>query len=674
MKHKNKPNPLNGWSDGPVCCLAGVAILALVFTVSIRPASGQYDPDAPEPLAGLGGSLVLGGGGELPAEVFDTFVELAGGEEARIVVVRAISESADDADHADSGELLSRFRVRKVASAVLFDARSVGATNMTASTESLSEATGVWFESSDPERIAAIFGTDSLRAELAGVIERGGVVGANGGSSLAMTRVMITRGAPHASVGRGLGLLPGSVVEVGFTKNHRRNRLLGVLASQPRLVGFGIDEGTAMVVRRRFVTAVGDGNVVACVAASETRPLRIDRVNGRRRADLIALNRSATARTLPPFPPADPPPPNVVSGSLVIVGGGGVPPGLMKRFIDLAGGPDAPIVYVPCSSAEEIDEEPRFVRSVRRAGANNVTWVHTKDRDKATSDDQFLAPLREARGVWFGGGRQWNLVDSYQHTTAHKLMHDVLARGGVIGGSSAGASIQADYMARGDPLGNLNIIAEGYEQGLGFITGVAIDQHFTQRGRLPDMTSLVDTHPQLLGIGLDERTAIVVQGSIAEVVGQGRAHFYDRTVAVIPGEADYTALVAGRRYNLRDRRVLEGNVLTARATAALVGVWRLSSEVNDEAIIRRLSINKDLTGSYQGDGGERYPLVNVRVRGDRVSFRVKGDKARRAPSLYFDGRWDGASLRGSIALGRGAPAIATVVGTKSRDGDDGGLE
>ena len=112
-------------------------------------------------------------------------------------------------------------------------------------------------------------------------------------------------------------------------------------------------------------------------------------------------------------------------------------------------------------------------------------------------------------------------------------------------------------MPRGDPLGNLNIIAEGYERGLGFLSGVAIDQHFTQRKRLPDMTLLMKTYPQLLGIGVDEGTAIVVERSLASVVGAGRVHFYDYLHPLPAGDPDHLALTAGQRYDLRARKVLE---------------------------------------------------------------------------------------------------------------------
>jgi len=191
-------------------------------------------------------------------------------------------------------------------------------------------------------------------------------------------------------------------------------------------------------------------------------------------------------------------------------------------------------------------------------GVKHATFIHTKDRNKANTDEEFLAPLKNATGIWFGGGRQWNFADSYYGTKAHELMKAVVRKGGVVGGSSAGASIQARYLARATPIGNTRIMAPGYERGgLGFISGVAIDQHFSQRGRQKDMTQLVNRYPQLLGIGIDEATAIIVQESIAEVVGRGKVHFYDRRQPVYPDKPDYTALPAGSTYDLAARKVVK---------------------------------------------------------------------------------------------------------------------
>jgi cyanophycinase len=172
-------------------------------------------------------------------------------------------------------------------------------------------------------------------------------------------------------------------------------------------------------------------------------------------------------------------------------------------------------------------------------------------------DPKNLEVLKKADAIWFGGGRQWHFVDAYEGTKAYDLFQDVLRRGGVIGGSSAGATIQGDYLCRGSPLNNTDIMCEGYERGFAFLPGVAIDQHFAQRKRFADMTALLKTYPQLLGVGLDEGTAIVVQGHEAQVMGKGEVHFYDRRKAVEDGKADYESLRSGGRYDLKARKVVE---------------------------------------------------------------------------------------------------------------------
>ena len=109
----------------------------------------------------------------------------------------------------------------------------------------------------------------------------------------------------------------------------------------------------------------------------------------------------------------------------------------------------------------------------------------------ANTDEELLGALRGATGIWFGGGRQWNFADSYYGTEAHRLMKDVLHRGGVIGGSSAGASIQARYLARATPIQNFEIMAPGYERGgLGFLGGTSWQRAETLTGRLGLLVAL----------------------------------------------------------------------------------------------------------------------------------------------------------------------------------------
>jgi cyanophycinase len=309
-------------------------------------------------------------------------------------------------------------------------------------------------------------------------------------------------------------------------------------------------------VHGRRLYAVGDGDVTVHLAACADRAARKIVLNGRlRAADVTALRNAARTRTGTAFPPKEPGAPVVEKGTLVIVGGGGMPKGLVQRFVELAGGPKAKIVILPTAMPDPLPKSDRMADVFRKAGAAKVTVLRQRSV-KEVESDEFLAALREATGIWFGGGRQWRFVDAYLDTKAHDLMHEVLRRGGVIGGSSAGASIQAEYMARGDPLGNLEIMAEGYERGLGFLKGVAVDQHFSQRKRQRDMSRLVKTYPQLLGIGIDEATAIIVRGSVAEVAGSGKVFFYDTRRKAAKGQPDYEALGAGGRYDLKERTVL----------------------------------------------------------------------------------------------------------------------
>ncbi len=373
--------------------------------------------------------------------------------------------------------------------------------------------------------------------------------------------------SPQATPERsGFDLLPDCVLEMNFASDLTQRSLENV-KRYPRCVGLGLEPHTLLLLAGRQLRVAGTGRAWLMLPAGANLPARVESIAPHQRqgqtlkerlADLTEWRRDAIDRTLEPFPPAQPQPPNVAKGTLLIVGGGGMPPGLMQRFVDLAGGVDqARLVYIPCQEQETVEASASIMEKWRVMGVNHSTQLHTKDRQQAHSDEAFLAPLNAATGIWFGGGRQWNLADSYYGTRAHELMKKVLWRGGVIGGSSAGASIQARYLARATPIENFQIMAPGYERGgLGFLTGVAIDQHFSERGRHPDMKQLVNRYPQLLGIGIDEATALIVQGSQATITGRGAVYFYDRRSPAYPDAPDYLTLTDGQVFDLVERRVL----------------------------------------------------------------------------------------------------------------------
>lgn len=243
-------------------------------------------------------------------------------------------------------------------------------------------------------------------------------------------------------------------------------------------------------------------------------------------------------------------------GRLVVVGGGTLGPEIVERFLQLAGGPDAPIVFIP--TAGDADTYPGDWLSkqfLAKSGARNVTLLHTRDR-KIANTKAFVEPIRKARGVWFGGGRQWRLVDSYLNTRTHRELKKLLDRGGVIGGSSAGATIQGSYLVRGAREGSTIMMAPGYEVGMGFLRKVAIDQHLLKRNRQDDLVAVIEEHPELLGIGIDESTAIVVDRDQFEVIGASKVAIYDRRRPPEPGGKRYYFLERGDRFDLASRAKL----------------------------------------------------------------------------------------------------------------------
>lgn len=234
-------------------------------------------------------------------------------------------------------------------------------------------------------------------------------------------------------------------------------------------------------------------------------------------------------------------------GNLVIVGGGSMA-GLWPVFLELAGGKDASIVVIPTAN-ERVEAEDRTVGLLRTLGVKEVVQLHTRDRAVADTEE-FSAPLKTARGAWLTGGRQWRLADAYLNTRTLREIVALLERGGVVGGSSAGATIQGSYLVRGAPEGNTIMMSPGHEEGFGFLRASAIDQHVNTRRRADDLRPVLQKHRELLGIALDEATALIVRGDECRIVGVGRARFF-----ASPDEVA-VELTDGARYDLASRRML----------------------------------------------------------------------------------------------------------------------
>jgi cyanophycinase len=198
-------------------------------------------------------------------------------------------------------------------------------------------------------------------------------------------------------------------------------------------------------------------------------------------------------------------------GHLVLIGGGEKPPEALRKFVELAGGPHALIVAIPTASTEP-DTGAYYVKLFREEyGCANVVALEIKRKADAMRADYAELAAR-AGGVFFGGGDQIRITNALLGTPVGAAIADAFNRGAVIGGTSAGTACQSDPMITGE--GDFKVIrANSVElwHGFGFFRGVVVDQHFIARQRSNRLISVILEHPDLLGVGVDEDTAVWVR-------------------------------------------------------------------------------------------------------------------------------------------------------------------
>ncbi len=236
----------------------------------------------------------------------------------------------------------------------------------------------------------------------------------------------------------------------------------------------------------------------------------------------------------------------------------------VKEFVKQAGGVDQPIVVSPTASEDvsKADLQEYSDSWKETVGFQHMSFMHPVNRDPSEANtDAFVEDLKRARGLFMRGGRQWRLVDAYgnadEQTKALKEMWKLLERDGVIAGTSAGATIQGDFMPRGFTGGSGRMISKNakHRQGFAFLPNVAFDVHVSARGRTTDLHEVLayanKRGEDLLGIGIDEDTAIVVRGQVFRVIGSG--HVFVHTFMDTDEGNQVLILKAGDRYNLSTR-------------------------------------------------------------------------------------------------------------------------
>ena len=270
----------------------------------------------------------------------------------------------------------------------------------------------------------------------------------------------------------------------------------------------------------------------------------------------LTLSNFALAQEAPEYGPA--------KGTLLIIGGGNLNgSGIYEQFIELAGGKDKKFVIVPTAGGNKnadgslhIYKEDEVLKPFRELGLTNAVMLHTHD-PKVANTEEFAKTLRDANAVWFIGGRQWNIWDSYGDTLTQREFEKVLERGGVIAGTSAGATIQGQFLVRGAIKSADIMIAPEPEHhsGFAFLKRSAIDQHINTRNRWDDLIPLIKQFPNLLGIGLSEKTSIIVRGDKFEVFGAWKVAIHDNTRLYQHWKKPSFVLSTGDVYNMKTRKI-----------------------------------------------------------------------------------------------------------------------
>ncbi len=261
-------------------------------------------------------------------------------------------------------------------------------------------------------------------------------------------------------------------------------------------------------------------------------------------------------------------------GSLIIVGGGDTPSIVQERLVDLAGGPGKAKIAVLPMAGTKFDEEAReVIDELKQLKAEAVLVNLSREDAKRESTAKYL---EEFTGYWFLGGDQLRLAAMLLGTRALEAIERRFEEGAVVGGTSAGAAVMSSAMLtgrgrrlKGPEAAELRKIARGMTDvglGFGFFPGAIVDQHFMQRARYNRLLSAVLDHPQLLGVGIDEETALLVRpDGIWEVLGSHYVKIFDARRARILEDDDELAgatdirmhiLPAGSLYNPKRRHAL----------------------------------------------------------------------------------------------------------------------
>ena len=475
----------------------------------------------------------------------------------------------------------------------------------------LEQATGVWLPAYDqtwlPNEFAAEYPkrVSRFQSALREMVARGGVVGGLGGGMASLPETMIAGDAPlergwvQADLSFGLALFSGAVVDQNFdAREGRLERLTDLLRNGPRLdrlrgapgverrtIGLGVERQTAMILQGNAIRVIGEGRGHVFLKSNGDRTITWrtlaagdDRLVIEASTATTTGNRASTPETRgdAPNPFGLPEPSDPSRPGTVVLHGGGSTDEIIELLPALAGSSKPRMVHCPAArescrpsaacNGKELAErlEQVFVdwRKLHREGRlQDLTFVTTSDLADADRPE-FVGVLKQADALWFcGGDQQWLgrlFAGRFDPTLFQREVVEIVRRGGVAGGSSAGLAVMPDVMIEGGQSENGRPAEAELSRGMGVLKQVLAEQHFDARsGRIHRLTSLLRNHKRLanflpacapkkmIGLAVEEDTALVVQANRLRVVGDKSAHVFlqaaDPTAvtwhALLPGDA-----------------------------------------------------------------------------------------------------------------------------------------
>lgn len=260
-------------------------------------------------------------------------------------------------------------------------------------------------------------------------------------------------------------------------------------------------------------------------------------------------------------------------GKLVIVGGVQTTE-IVKKFVELAGGSEAKIIIIPNAGSDPVESSEEQKKEFAELGGLSDYLIFTRE----TADEKAnLDKMDWANAVFFLGGDQSDLTRDMLGTKLLSKVFDIYNNGGVVGGSSAGAAVMSEVMITGNELINKDstrnfiTIEKGnveVKTGFGFLKNVIIDQHFLKRKRHNRTISTLIEHPNLIGVAIDESTAIIVYpDDTFEVLGSNQVLVYDPTNSdniredkngnLGISDMKLHVLINGDKFDLRTKQVIE---------------------------------------------------------------------------------------------------------------------